>query len=362
MGEGDRKIMVKLWIDALTPKQALFTQAMVRRAPSKAKCIVTARDYSELNKFLTQIKLEHISIGRHGGGLLVEKLKSSIERQRELVEFVSENDFDLSLSYLSPEAARVSFGLGIKHYVASDSPHSNAPSRLAVPLSSGVFTPFVIAKDRWSQYGVPADRVFRYRALDPWAWLVGSKEMLGQRRNRSVTGKVIIRLDEWFASYFKRGMGISETLSKLVDVIRSSGDFTILLLPRYDEQRAWARREFGKTCTVPASTVDATSELSDADLLVGGGATMTQEAALLGVPNMSYFPSAKLDVFHNYYFPRKLSIEADGPQDLLSKTQKLLHDIDRQKITFFERARRETRGFEDPVKYIFRRILLREKA
>lgn len=351
--------MVNLWIDALTPKQALFTEALVRRAPSKVKCTVSTRDYSELNKLLSQRGLDHSSIGRHGGGLLLDKLKSSIERQRELVEFVTGRDFDLSFSFISPEAARVSFGLGINHYIASDSPHSNAAARLAVPLSAGVFTPFVIPKERWTGYGVSSGQIFSYRALDPWAWLIDSPIFLGRRNkygsNRA--GRVIIRLEEWFASYFKQGMGVSEMLRKLVEAIRSSGDYTILILPRYDDQRAWAREKFGSVCDVPSSTVDATLELSRADLLVGGGATMTQEAALLGIPNISYFPSARLDVFYNYYFPKKLSIQATGPDDLLKKTKGILKDIDRQRVEFDERARRETKSFEDPVKCIFREML-----
>ena len=68
--------------------------------------------------------------------IFLEKLRSSIERQRELVQFAQEGKFDKSLCFLSPEAARVSFGLGIEHVVCSDSPHAWAPCKLVVPLSS----------------------------------------------------------------------------------------------------------------------------------------------------------------------------------------------------------------------------------
>ncbi|MDG6998973.1 MAG: DUF354 domain-containing protein [Nitrososphaerota archaeon] len=345
--------MVKLWIDALTPKQALFSKSMVERAPSKVKCIITTRNYAELNRFVDQIGLEHESIGRHGGGELKEKLVASVRRQKELISYASKHDFDVSLSYLSPEAARICFGLGIKHYVCSDSPHANAPCRLAVPLSAGVFSPFVIRKEKWTQYGVKPSKVHRYHALDPWAWLINSKLKSSPR----VKGSVIIRMEEWFASYFKRGKGVSDTLARLVDGIRALGDYEITLLPRYDEQREWAKRNFGKMCKVPETTVDGAEAISKTDLLIGGGATMTQEAALLGVPNISYFPSANLDVFTEYYFPKKLSIEAANPHELLSQTFKLLKNIDREKIVFAERAQRETKTYVDPVRFIFDHIL-----
>ena len=349
----ENQALPKLWIDALTPKQALFTKSMVERAPSKVKCVVTTRDYAELNRFVDQLGMDHVSVGRHGGGDLKQKLAASVQRQKELIPFASENDFDMSFSFVSPEAARVSFGLGMKHYICSDSPHAFAPCRLAVPLSSGVFTPFVIKIERWTEYGIKTRTVQRYHALDPWAWLIGSKA----KSSHKVQGSVIIRLEEWFASYFVRGKGVSDTLDKLTDGIKAIGDYEITLVPRYDEQREWARRKYGKKCVVPETTIDGVRAISEADLLVGGGATMTQEAALLGVPNVSYFPSAKLDVFTNYYFPKRLSIEASSPKELLRRTFAILKNIDREKMAFGERALRETKSYVDPVRFIFDRIL-----
>lgn len=344
---------MQLWIDALTPKQALFSKALVERAPSRVECIVTTRNYSELNQFISQIGLKHKMIGRHGGGDLEEKLRASVKRQNLLIPFVLDNCFDYSLCFLSPEAARVSFGLGIRHFVCSDSPHANAPSRLAVPLSNQVFTPFPIQKDRWTRYGIKPRQVERYHALDPWAWIKASKI----KASRKVQGRVMIRLEEWFASYFRKGMGVSDSLSRLISGIKRVGDFEITLVPRYDDQRRWARRKFGKLCIVPETTINGVEEISKTDLLVGGGATMTQEAALLGVPNISYFPSAELDVFSNYYFPKRLSVEASNHKQLLNTTFSLLKDIDKTKAIFIKRAETETRTFEDPIKFVFDKLL-----
>jgi uncharacterized protein len=325
---------------------------MVENAPSNFECTVTTRDYSELNKFVSTLKLENVCIGKHGGGSLVDKLKASIDRQNELVSFVTKSDFDLSFSYISPEAARVSFGIGMKHFICSDSPHASAPSRLAVPLCSSLFSPFPIPKRRWTQYALKEEQVLKYHSLDPWAWLKHSKI----RASRKVSGKVMIRLEEWFASYFKQGKGVSSALSKLIDGIKQLGDYEIMLIARYDEQREWAKKEFGSRCTVPSNAIDGAQEISQTDLLIGGGATMTQEAALLGVPNVSYFPSAKLDVFTYYYFPKKLSVEASNQPQLLRETFRLLKNIDTQKKYFMDRAERETSTFQDPVRFIFDKL------
>jgi len=236
--------------------------------------------------------------------------------------------------------------------ISSDSPHARAPSKLTVPLSIQLFSPFPILKERWTQYGLRPNQVLRYHALDPWAWLKHSRAKVSSK----ITGRVMIRLEEWFASYFRDGLGVSSSLSRLLDEIHSIGDFQVILVPRYDDQREWARKEFSQEALVPSGAIDGVEEISQADLVIGGGATMTQEAALLGVPNISYFPSAELDVFSRYYFPRKLSVKASNPSELFKKTTHLLRNIEREKEAFIFRAKGETETFEDPVRFILDRL------
>jgi predicted glycosyltransferase len=343
-----------MWVDVLTPKQALFAKSMIERSPSNVELVITTRDYAELNKFIGQIKLKHISFGRHGGSAIGKKLTASIERMRDLVPFVMENGFDTSLSFISPEAARVSFGLGLKHFICSDSPHAVAPSKLAVPLATKLFSPFPVKKERWTQYGLKPTQIFLYHALDPWAWLLSENPMPRSKRR---FGSIFIRLEESFASYSKSGEGVSNVLTTLIPRIKSLGDFEIVVIPRYDEQRRWAKEKFGKMCTVPDNTIEGVKLISKADLVIGGGGTMTQEAALMGVPNISYFPSSKLDVFENYYFPKKLSVKASTPPELMRQTSHLLSNIEDQKEQFSARAKKAVMGFEDPVRFVFQQIL-----
>jgi predicted glycosyltransferase len=353
---GIKKERKKIWVDVLTPKQALFAKAMIERAPSDFEIIVTTRDYSELNNFAEDLELKHISFGKHGGAVTEKKLVASIERMEALVSFVKRSKFDCSLSFISPEAARISFGLAIKHCICSDSPHAIAAARLSVPLADKLFSPFPIKKSRWTQYGIKPSQVFYYHALDPWAWLIDKYEVLSKRKLSS-SNRVLIRLEESFASYVKHGKGISDILGKLILVIKSAGDFEIVVIPRYEEQRNWAKRKFGKAATVPETTIAGTEMISSAELVIGGGGTMTQEAALLGVPNISYFPSSHLDVFENYYFPKKLSIRAAKPSELLKQTYRMLSMITPLKDQFSSRARNAVRTFEDPIKFIFSEIL-----
>ncbi len=63
---------------------------------------------------------------------------------------------------------------------------------------------------------------------------------------------------------------------------------TVVVLPRHPGQRA-ALADLGERCVVVDKAWDSRSLMSQADLMLGAGGTMTREAALMGVPTVSLF-------------------------------------------------------------------------
>ena len=68
--------------------------------------------------------LKLIFVGKHGGGDKESKLSASIDRLEKLSSKIKKFEPDIVISFGSPEAARISFGLGIKHIMFCDSPHA----------------------------------------------------------------------------------------------------------------------------------------------------------------------------------------------------------------------------------------------
>ena len=287
---------MKIWIDVLTPKQANFFAPLVKRLMQRgSEVVVTTRKYREVNQMLRIRKISAIVVGRHGGATLKNKLISSVERMKNLAEILSSSRCDLAVSFASPEAARVSYGLSIPHCCISDSPHAEAVSRLTVPLSRILFTPKAVPNSAWTQYGIEADKVIRYNALDPVAWLRHF------RPNPSVLNElgldiskpiIVLRPEETQASYLLRHISKS-SLSILIAraLKRSIPNSQIVLIPRYDLAH-FTEKLAGKSAIVPSSAIDGSSLLHYSNLFLGGGGTMTAEAALLGVPAVSFYPAA----------------------------------------------------------------------
>jgi predicted glycosyltransferase len=289
---------MKVWLDVLTPKQAnLFAELQHRLNARGFKTIVTTRAYREVNELLELRGLKAIQVGRHGGGDLRDKLKESAKRVSDLSQVILDQDPEVAISFSSPEAARVAFGLKIPHYCISDSPHAEAVCRLTIPLSQKLFAPWVIPLYAWKRYGISTRDIIRYRALDPIAWLKPNpkvnQRVLDNLNLDATRPVVVIRTPEDFASYLAdRSSSASATTTEIIAKILQldGGHLQIVVLPRYDGQGEKLRKRFGNHVIVPDHVIDAISLMQATSVFVGGGGTMTAEAALLGVPVISYYP------------------------------------------------------------------------
>ena len=115
---------MKIWIDILTPKQLLFSEPIIEKLGQKHDILCTSREYNEVTKLAKIRHFDLIFVGKHGGGDKKSKLEASIKRIEKLSKKIKKFKPDVVVSFGSPEAARISFGLGIRHIMFCDSPHA----------------------------------------------------------------------------------------------------------------------------------------------------------------------------------------------------------------------------------------------
>ena len=125
---------MKVWIEVLTPKQALFFEPLYRALERRGhETLITTRVYREAEQTLGLKKLRFSVVGSHGGGTAFGKLVASAERITKLASLIQKWKPSVAVSFSSVEASRVAFGLGIPHVAANDSPHSWMVARLTIP-------------------------------------------------------------------------------------------------------------------------------------------------------------------------------------------------------------------------------------
>jgi len=355
---------MKVWLDVLTPKQANLLGELQRRLDSKGfKTFLTTREYREVNELLQLKGLKATPIGRHGGEKLEDKLLESSKRVSALAKVVGEQSVDVAISFSSPEAARVAFGLKIPHYCISDSPHAEAVSRLTIPLSEKLFTPWIIPVHVWTRYGIKPKDVVRYRALDPIAWLPnykGSAKALDALNLNLSKPIIVVRTPEEYASYLSDrhtsiAGKVTDTVAKIIEV---SGDGSqIVILPRYESQGERFRKRFGNRVIVPEHIIDSLSLMRISSVFLGGGGTMTAEAALLGVPVISYYPGDATFV-ERFLIDYGLVERILDPGRIAQRTSAICKSQDFREF-YQKKSARLLRSMEDPLRIIIQRIFKR---
>ena len=305
---------MRIWFDILTPKQIMFFKPAIDilRKQKNNEVLCTSRQYREANE-LAKIKgLDLLIVGSHGGADLYNKLYESTARVMELSKTIHRFSPDLAVSFSSPEASRVSFGLGVDHIGFNDSPHAEAVARLSVPLLTKLFTPSIIPLTSWTKYGISPKRIIRYGGLDPVAWLLprdstglgatssnftqyddggkntGILEKLKTDRSKK---SILIRLEESKAAYIANKKLVTQPIALVDFVVKHFGEkCNIIILCRYSDQISEISGRYKNKAIVLTDVVDGIDLLKNIDIFIGAGGTMTAESALLGRPTISIAP------------------------------------------------------------------------
>lgn len=345
---------MRLWIDILTPKQVNFFAPLIRRLSQRGKKpLVTTRQYREVNELMEIRKISALKVGEHGGGILKTKLISSAERIKRLAVLLSSQKCDIALSFSSPEAARVAYGLSIPHYCISDSPHAEAASRLTIPLSKMLFTPKAVPMDAWRNYGIDEDRIVRYNALDPIVWLRDFRpnpKILDELGLDDSLPIITIRPEETQASYLLRYSSDKPLSALVARALRQELPHSqVVLIPRYDLAPS-TKKLVGRSIVVADRAIDATSLLHYSHVFLGGGGTMTTEAALLGIPSVSFYPAPPTYV-ERYLTRLRLVTRIGDLERIVNYVIRILGD-EVQKEALKAASRRIRSKMEDPMAVI----------
>lgn len=318
---------MKIWFDVLTPKQLLFFESLIERAGQTHKILFTSRKYREVTELARIRGLSPVYVGEHGGGGLASKLTVSLRRASMLSKVVQGFSPDVTVSFCSPEASRISFGLGVPHLGFCNAPHSEAVCRLSIPLLTRLLIPAHIPKGAFSRYGLRSANIIQYPAMDEFlilnnrpvpSWDATSIGLLPDKKT------IFFRTYETQASYVKRYTNMDAILEALAT---NFPDCNIVVFGRYLEQTRLLKQKHSKNTTVLDDVLDSGAALSRCDLFVGSGGTMTTEAVLRGIPAISYEAVPNYD--EKYLVNKKMLVRAKTPAKIV-RAARLLLSIDRE--------------------------------
>ncbi|MBU12931.1 MAG: lipid-A-disaccharide synthase [Nitrosopumilales archaeon] len=328
---------MKIWFDILTPKQLLFFEPIIQRLKKNHTMLCTSRKYNQVTDLAKIRKQKLVIIGKHGGGEKHDKLVASLSRSKLLVKKISRFSPDITLSFCSPEAARISYGLGIKHICFSDSPHAENVMRLVVPLVQKLLIPWIIPKKKFTKFGIDQNNIIQYKAID--AAIISKRKI--KNIKKTVDKRIIlIRLQEDEAAYSLKKRPIIPIIK---EILKEFSGQEIVIMTRYASQKKYLQQIFQKKIKILSIVVDSKLLLYNADIFIGSGGTMTAESALLGIPTISY--DAVPNIIEDYLVRKKLVMREVNPKKMVSVMKKVFKSSNSRRKN---RAKKMMSSMEDP--------------
>jgi uncharacterized protein len=291
---------MKIWFEALTGKQALLFHYLSEYFESKnIKTFFTVRDYDYVIGNLQMFnRINYYAVGKYGGASLYNKLIVGSERIIDLAKIIQNEKPDILISFSSPDATRVAFGMAIPIIQLNDTPHAKAAAKLTFSLSNVVIHPEAINPLDFRNLG--ARELISYRGVDEVLWTKNFKPNLTTLENLNLKKYkyIVVRCEESKAAYFQEMYpeipAGSTIIPELVKNLKDNGfDYPIIAFPRYPEQVDVLKKI--DEAIIPDNSIDTLTLLHYAKLAMTGGGTMGREGALLGTPTIYSFPK-ELDV------------------------------------------------------------------
>jgi len=277
------------------------------------------------------------------------KLKSSIDRMEKLSKIIQIFSPDIVISFCSPEAARISFGLGIKHIAFCDSPHANAVMRLTLPLIQKLLIPYIIPKKEFSKYGIDKKNIISYKAIDAAVTMkrsINQKAVLPFDKNNKKN--ILIRVEEEEASYTSKSSKIIPIIKKIVN---DHSEQNIVILGRYTKQIQNLQKIIGEKAKIVKMSYDGKHLLNNTDIFIGSGGTMTAESALMGIPTISY--NAVPNIVENFLVKKNLVKRETNPNKISNYIQRIFQSENNPNQ---KRAKRIVGNMEDPIQKLIKVI------
>ena len=226
----------------------MFSEPIIEKLGQKHKILCTSREYNEVSKLAKIRDFDLIFVGKHGGGDKESKLRASIDRIEKLSKKIKRFEPDIVISFGSPEAARISFGLGIKHVMFCDSPHANAVMKLTLPLIQKLLIPSVIPKEEFSKFGINQKDIVQYKAIDAVVTMQRKiDENIKSPFEDNHKKNILIRVEEEEAAYTSKSSKIIPIIKKIVN---DHKDENIVVLGRYSKQISNLQKSIGRKAKV----------------------------------------------------------------------------------------------------------------
>lgn len=322
---------MKIWIDLANAPHVAFFQPIIRELELRGHVItLSLRDFNQTVEIASLQGLEGTVIGKHGGNSSLGKVLNLFARSSSLAVFGREHKVDVAVSHNSYTQTIAGRLIGARVVTIMD--YEGQPANhIAFRLAHRVIVPTAFPQRALRRFGCPEHRVVRYDGFKEQVYLSDFQPQPGFFRELVRACRleenwapenhilVTVRTPASMAAYhhFKNLL-----FEKLLEMLDSRSDLTVVLLPRTPDQRSYYAGRYPHL-HIPSTPMSGNDLVYHSDLVVSAGGTMNREAAILGTPVCTIFAGELPAVDRRLIEMEKLvSIESERDVDALAFSRK----------------------------------------
>lgn len=281
---------MKIWFDADNGPHVLIMKPLVRELVRRGHTVIfTARDRTRTCELLDLYGLPYRKVGGVYGKGMWNKVRGTLGRAAALAAAMRNCGCAVSFGHGSRALPLASRLLGIPSVTMYD--YEWVDPRLFNRCCRTILLPDAIGEERCRAARIDTRRVVGYPGFKEELYLADAplapQAVAADLGLRHDAVKVLLRPPATDAHYHNPEAEV--ILHAILARLAGRGDLDLVYLARYPEQTALLGQYDLPRVIVPQKVYDGPSLVAAMDLVIGGGGTMTREAAVLGVPACSFF-------------------------------------------------------------------------
>lgn len=272
---------MKIWIDITNTPHVNVLMPIIRHLEKDHELIFTARDFSETLPLLKKNGITPIVYGNYKGKSRIKKMMGLLSRMWTMLFKLPK--FDLALSLGGNYTSAIAFLRGKKSIVFSDNDISFKFFSFAMG-SYFIFPYYFKYQKVQKKYRIKDSQIKTFNGFKEDIYIAEFEPDPAFLDQLPFRDFITIRPENLKASYVPKDS--TTIVPQLFEVFK---DMNILFLPRYEEEKKYAKGY--ANVWYPSGPLSGLDVCYNTRAMLTGAGTFAREAALLGVPAVSFFPS-----------------------------------------------------------------------
>jgi hypothetical protein len=271
---------MKIWIDITNTPHVNVLMPIINYFEKEHELIISARDFSETIPLLQKYGIEPIILGNYKGKSRFKKVLGLLGRMIELLRKIP--SFDMAISLGGNYTATISWLRRKPSIVFSDNDIS-----FKVPAykfgTDFIFPSYFDSSKLSDKYKIKPNQIHKFDGFKEDIYIASYKPDSAFLDKLPFKSFITIRPENLKASYVPK-----DSVTIVPALFEQFKNENILFLPRYTEEKEYANGY--NNIFIPDGPLNGLDVCYHTKAMLTGAGTFAREAALLGIPAVSFFP------------------------------------------------------------------------